>query len=192
MSYCIALYSIASYATGGLGLSQTQAAALQSLLAAGFLLGRPLAGLLLDVGDRINVAILLNVVAGVSCWAIWLPARSFAVLAVFSLVQGCTGGSVWVAAAPVVVEMVGTARSGSALAMFWLAVASSAAFSSPSAIGLLNYSREHLHREGPEAYAISIGFSGALFVLSSMCLCGTKLYRRRVQQVDENPTKVEA
>ncbi|ERS97877.1 hypothetical protein HMPREF1624_06048 [Sporothrix schenckii ATCC 58251] len=183
MSYCIAMYTIASYASGGLGLSQTQAAALQSLLAAGLLVGRPLTGLLLDVGGRINVAILLNIAAGVSCWALWLPARSFALMAVFALVQGCTGGAVWVAAAPVTVEIVGTARSGSALAMFWLVVAPSAAFSSPSAIGLLTYARTHLHKDGAEAYAISIGFCGALFVLSSMFLCGAKLYQRRESNV---------
>lgn len=180
MSYCICMYTIASYATGGLGLSQTQAAALQSLLAAGFLVGRPLTGLLLDLGGRINVAILLNIAAGISCWAIWLPARSFAPMAVFAIVQGCTGGAVWVAAAPVTVEMVGTARSGSALAIFWLAVAPSAAFSSPSAIGLLSYARDHLHKDGPEAYAISIGVCGGLFVLSSLCLCGARMYQRRV------------
>lgn len=180
MGYCIAMYTIASYATGGLGLSQTQAAALQSLLAAGFLVGRPLTGLLLDVGGRINVAILLNVAAGISCWAFWLPARSFAPMAVFALVQGFTGGAVWVAAAPVAVEMVGTARSGSALAIFWMAVAPSAAFSSPSAIGLLTYTRTRLNREGPEAYAISIGVCGGLFVLSSLCLCGAKAYQKRV------------
>ncbi|KIH90276.1 hypothetical protein SPBR_00483 [Sporothrix brasiliensis 5110] len=183
MSYCIAMYTIASYASGGLGLSQTQAAALQSLLAVGFLVGRPLTGLLLDVGGRINVAILLNIAAGVSCWALWLPARSFALMAVFALVQGCTGGAVWVAAAPVTVEIVGTGRSGSALAMFWLVVAPSAAFSSPSAIGLLTYARTHLHKDEAEAYAISIGFCGALFVLSSMCLCGAKLYQRRASNV---------
>ncbi|CAK7227687.1 RNA helicase [Sporothrix curviconia] len=88
MGYCIAMYTIASYATGGLGLSQTQAAALQSLLAVGFLVGRPLTGILLDVGGRIDVAILLNLAAGVSCWALWMPARSFTLLAVFALVQG--------------------------------------------------------------------------------------------------------
>lgn len=184
MSYCIAMYTIASFATGGLGLSQTQAAVLQSLLAAGFLVGRPLTGLLLDVGGRINVAILLNLAAGVSCWALWMPARSFALLAVFALIQGCTGGCVWVAAAPVTVEMVGIAQSGSALAMFWLSVAASAAFSSPSAIGLLNHSRQHLHREGAAAYTISIGVCGGLFVLSSLCLCGARLYCRRAN-VDE-------
>ncbi|EPE02557.1 mfs transporter [Ophiostoma piceae UAMH 11346] len=192
MGYCIAMYTLASYATGGLGMSQTQAAALQSLLAAGFLVGRPLTGMLLDVGGRINVAIILNILAGASCLALWLPSRSFALVAVFALVQGCTGGSVWVAAAPVTAEMVGTARSGSALAMFWMLVAPSAAFSSPSAIGLLNYARHRLHKDGAEAYAISIGFSGGLFVLSSICLCGAKLYQLRMtrehkarQQVQE-------
>ncbi len=185
MGYCIALYTLASYATGALGLSQTYAAALQSLLAAGLLLGRPLTGWLLDVAGRINVAIALNIAAGVSCWALWLPARSFAPLAVFALLQGCAGGSMWVAAAPVVVELVGTPRSGSALAMFWLAVAPSAAFSSPAAIGLLDYSRTHLHREGAAAYSLPIGFCGGLFILSSVCLAGAKVYHLRQQQTNE-------
>jgi hypothetical protein len=49
MGYFIALYSNASYATDGLGLSQRQGAALQSILAAGQVLGRPLVGQALDM-----------------------------------------------------------------------------------------------------------------------------------------------
>jgi hypothetical protein len=43
MSFYVALYSVAIFATDGLGLSQAYGVIVQSLLAAGLMVGRPLA-----------------------------------------------------------------------------------------------------------------------------------------------------
>jgi MFS family permease len=60
MSFYITLYSIAVYATDGLGLSQAEGGVVQSLLAAGVMVGRPLAGFILDKFGRVNMTILLS------------------------------------------------------------------------------------------------------------------------------------
>ena len=60
----IGLYSIPHYAVAGIGLSQTQGAAIQSILSAGQLTGRPLCGLLLDRIGRINGAAIVTVRRG--------------------------------------------------------------------------------------------------------------------------------
>lgn len=106
MGYFIAIYSLATYSTNGLGLSQTQGAALQSILAAGQVVGRPAAGWLLDAIGRCNGTIIVFILAGVSCFAIWLPSRTFGVLVVFALAQGVLGGTIW-SATPVVSKSVG-------------------------------------------------------------------------------------
>ena len=174
MAYFVALYSLASFATHGLGLSQTQGAALQSILSAGQMIGRPLTGLALDLGGRVNLTTLSYITAGLSCLVIWLPAKSFAVLIVFALVQGFVGGTVWSAAAPVTARVVGVPDLASALGMFWLMLVVPSLVAQPIAVALLNYSTGHLGRSGAEAYYVSIGFCGAMGVVSAVLLYGAK------------------
>lgn len=176
MSYYVALYSIAIFATDGLGLSQAHGAATQSLLAAGLMVGRPLAGFILDKYGRINVAIVLSILDGVACCAIWLPARSFAALAVFAFLQGALGGAVWSAAAPVAASVVGVKDLGSAMSIFWLSLVVPVFVGNPLAVLLVNYSRSQMGRSGPDAYAISIGFCGGLAIAAGLCLFGAKYY----------------
>lgn len=176
MSFYVALYSIAIFATDGLGLSQAQGAVVQSLLAAGLMIGRPLAGLLLDKFGRINIAIILSLCNGIACWAVWLPARSFAALAVFALIQGGAGGAVWSAATPVAASVVGVEDLASAMSMFWLSLIIPIFAGNPLAVLLLVYSRDHLGRSGADAYAISIGFCGGLSAAAGFCLYGAKWY----------------
>jgi len=176
MSFYITLYSIAVYATDGLGLSQTQGAIVQSLLAAGVMVGRPLAGFILDKFGRVNMAILLSLLNALACWALWLTSRSFAAISVFAIVQGCAGSAVWSAAAPVAASVVGVKHLGSAMSMFWLILVIPAFVSNPLAVLLQQYSRQHMGRSGPDAYAISIGFCGGLSAVAGLCLYGAKRF----------------
>lgn len=93
MAYTVALFTVATYATEGLGFSQTKASNVQAVLAAGQAVGRPLCGFLLDRYGRLNMAGLLSVLAGLSCLVIWMFARSYGVLIFFALVQGLFGGT---------------------------------------------------------------------------------------------------
>ncbi|KAI9636267.1 UM00103-like protein [Dioszegia hungarica] len=179
LAYFIALYSLASFATSALNLSQTQGAALQSILAAGQMFGRPAWGWLLDKGGRLNMTIRCYLLCGLSTLCIWLPARSFAVLAVFAFIQGVTGGTVWAASTPIGALIVGVKDLQSAMSIFWLVLVIPALTGQPIAIALLEYSRNKLGRDGPEAYYISIGFCGGVAVFSAALLYGAK---RHVQQ----------
>lgn len=176
MSYYVALYSIAIFATNGLGLSQAQGAMIQSLLAAGLMIGRPIAGFVLDKFGRVNMAIALCLVNGIACWAVWLPSRSIASLAAFALIQGGAGGAVWSAAAPVAASTVGVKNLGSAMAIFWLSLIVPCFTGNPLAVLLQEYSLSNLGKSGADAYAISIGFCGALSAAAGFCLYGTKWY----------------
>ena len=178
IAYFVALYSLASFATNGLGLSQAQGASLQSILSAAQMIGRPTWGLCLDKGGRINMSILCYLIVGISSLAIWLPAKSYAVLIVFAVVQGATSGTVWNAAAPLTAQMVGVQDLGSALSVFWLTLFVPALVGQPLAILLLNYSTNHQGRTGPAAYYNSIGFCGAIGIAASFFLLGAKRYQQ--------------
>ncbi|EIW66665.1 hypothetical protein TREMEDRAFT_34616 [Tremella mesenterica DSM 1558] len=176
LAYYVTLYSIPSYATSALSLTQKQGAALQSILSAGQMIGRPTVGLNLDRFGRINMTILAYIISGISCLTIWLPARSFSVLAVFALIQGLVGGTVWSAAAPIITKVVGIQHLGSALGIFWLGLVPPSLCAQPIAIALLEYSKDHLGKQGPEGYYISIGFAGGVSLAAAGILYGSKVY----------------
>lgn len=121
-AFFISVFSLASYATDGLGLSQTQAAALQSVLSVGLTLGRPLWGALSDRFGRLYVPAICYLIAGLSTFAIWLPARSFGVLVAFACVQGLVAGVVWSTATPVLASAVEYRQLEGGLTVFWTAM----------------------------------------------------------------------
>ncbi|CBQ67491.1 related to ESBP6-similarity to Monocarboxylate transporter [Sporisorium reilianum SRZ2] len=187
IGYFVALYSLAAFASSGLGLTQKQASTLQSILAAGQMVGRPLCGLLLDLVGRHPCTIVIQTLAGLTCFAFWLPARSFGLLVVFAVTQGLLGGTIWSSVAPLSAEVVGIRDLPSALAVFWLVTSVPGQFGQPMAVALINYSQKRLGRRGADAYLISIGFCGACFVMSGVMLCMSWRFvrsRNRVQQLE--------
>ena len=64
----------------------------------------------------------------------------------------------------------------SALAIFYLTIATPATLSFPAATALTDYSRSTLNRDGPDAYVISICLGGSLYTLSALMLYGVKRY----------------
>ncbi|EST09734.1 Major facilitator superfamily [Kalmanozyma brasiliensis GHG001] len=187
VGYFVAIYSLAAFASSGLGLTQAQASTLLSILAAAQMVGRPLCGFLLDLVGRHPCTIIIQTLAGLTCFAFWLPARGFGLLVVFAITQGLLGGTIWSSVAPLSAEVVGIRDLPSALAVFWLVMVLPGQFGQPMAIALINYSQDHLGRKGAQAYLISIGFCGACFVVSGVMLGFSWMFvrsRSRAQQME--------
>lgn len=117
------------------------------------------------------MAVAANILAALSCLVIWLPAGSFAVLAIFSIMQGAFGGTILCVIAPVATPVVGAIGVGSALAIFRLIMVLPATFAQPAVVALIDYSRHTLKNEGPDVYQASIILCGGLFALSAAVLC---------------------
>lgn len=187
MGFFITVFSMASYANDALGLSQTQAAALQSILSAGQMVGRPIVGLGLDYLGRINTTIAIHLLSGIACFAFWLPARSFALMAVFAISVGSLGGTVWGATPPIAQSVIGTQHLASALGAYWSVVAIPACFGNPIAIALLDRLQGDATTRTAETYQASIALCGAFFVCAGLVLLGAKRYAqgswRLVQKV---------
>ena len=91
----ILLYSLSSYGTQVVKLSQGQASILTAVLNLGTAFGRPCIGFASDRISRIGVAAVLTLFNGVIIFAIWLPSNSFGLLIFFALVSGATMGTFW-------------------------------------------------------------------------------------------------
>jgi len=173
----IALFSLATYSTQGLGLSQTKGANLQAIMAGGMIAGRPAIGLLLDRYGRLNMTILLTWIAGMTCLVIWMFSRTFGLMVFFAFVHGMVGGTIWTAATPVCADMTSMQHLGSLLSIFWLSIVPPTLVAEAIAVALINYSKTSLGRHGADAFLISIGFAGGCFVFSAMILCGARRWK---------------
>jgi MFS family permease len=92
LGYIVILYSVSAHAVQIAGLTQKQAGILTAVLNLGTGFGRPAAGLISDRFGRVLVAACITLACGVSVFAIWIPATSYAVLVFFSLVSGAILG----------------------------------------------------------------------------------------------------
>lgn len=89
------LFSLPDFALS-IDLSQSQSTEVAIFVTMGTAIGRPFIGFLSDRFGRIKVAALLTLTCGVSCFAIWIPARSFGPTVLFSIISGAILGVFWV------------------------------------------------------------------------------------------------
>lgn len=94
LGYMTLLYSLPDFSKS-IGLSDTQAAATSAFLNLGSAVGRPLVGLLSDRYGRVEVAALVTFFNTIAIFAIWLPARSYAVTVVYAVISGAMLGVFW-------------------------------------------------------------------------------------------------
>ena len=96
LGYITLLYSLPDFSTI-IGLSKTQAAAISACLNLGIAVGRPMIGFVSYRLGRIKVAGVLTFFCGLTCFVIWIPAKSYAVAIIFALISGATVGVFWMA-----------------------------------------------------------------------------------------------
>ena len=74
-------------------------------------------------------------------------------------------------------ELLGIRHLGSALAIFYLFNIAPNLCGEPIALGLVNYSREHLGRSGTGVYKITIGMAGGLYITGGLLLLGSRYWK---------------
>ncbi|MCJ1367174.1 hypothetical protein MMC16_006306 [Acarospora aff. strigata] len=99
LGYITLLYSLPDFADS-LGLTKTQAASIAAYLNLGTAIGRPLIGVASDRFGRLEVAGLLTLFCGVTCFAIWIPATSYGILVFFAILNGGILGVFWMTIGP--------------------------------------------------------------------------------------------
>ncbi|OQN99786.1 hypothetical protein B0A48_14556 [Cryoendolithus antarcticus] len=177
LGYMVILYSVSSYATQVVHLSQAKAGILTAVLNLGTAFGRPASGLLADRYGRVEVSFALTFGCGVSVIALWIPASSYALLMVFAFVSGAILGVFWLSIGPLCAEIAGLKEVPSFLSLCWLAVVLPTTFG--EAIGL------YLRRPslGRWNYLYCQVFAAVAYLVASVFLA--ELWRvRRVEKAE--------
>ncbi|EUC40116.1 hypothetical protein COCMIDRAFT_109615 [Bipolaris oryzae ATCC 44560] len=121
LGYVVLLFSLSDFALS-IGLDRAQATDVVGLLNIGTAVGRPVIGILSDRWSRIDTAGVLTLLCGLSCFAFWLPATTFALTVFFSIVCGAIVGVFWMTIGPLCVEVAGLKNLQSLLSLSWAAV----------------------------------------------------------------------
>lgn len=95
LAYTSLLYSLPDFALS-IGLSDSQSVDLAIIFNLGMAVGRPFIGCLCDRYGRVLVPGILTLACGLASFAIWLPATSFGVTALFAIISGAIVGIFWV------------------------------------------------------------------------------------------------
>ncbi|KAF2161857.1 hypothetical protein M409DRAFT_69405 [Zasmidium cellare ATCC 36951] len=121
LGYIALLFSLSDFALS-IGLSSQQATDTIGLLNVGTAIGRPAIGILSDKSSRLNVAGALTLICSLFTFAIWIPAQSFAPLAVFAVLAGAVLGVFWMTIGPLCVEVAGLKNLQSLLSLSWITI----------------------------------------------------------------------
>lgn len=136
IGYVVLLFSLPHYAES-LGLSQTQGSIVGAMLNLGMAIGRPLIGYYSDAWGRLNMAGLMTGLCGILCLAIWVPAKSFAVLLVFAIPAGGVAGIYWGTVSAVTAEVVGLKRLPTVFGIICVALVAPTTFAEPIALEIV-------------------------------------------------------
>ncbi|KUJ12631.1 MFS general substrate transporter [Mollisia scopiformis] len=121
LGYITLLYSLPNFSES-IGLNKNQAAAISAYLNLGVAIGRPMIGLTSDRLGRIEVAGFMTFFCGVTCFAIWIPAKVYGVTIFFAIISGAVVGVFWMTVAPIAVEVAGLSQVPSLLSLMWITI----------------------------------------------------------------------
>ena len=95
LGYITLLFSLPDFSRS-ISLDSSQAANIAALLNLGTAIGRPFTGIISDRYGRLETAGVLTLFSGLTCFVIWIPAKSYAVTIVFAILNGAVLGVFWV------------------------------------------------------------------------------------------------
>lgn len=104
LGYITLLYSLSDFSLS-INLDRTKATNITALLNLGTAFGRPCIGVVSDRLGRFEVATGLTFLCGLTCFALWVPATSYALTIIFALVSGAVLGVFWVVSSPNFVQL---------------------------------------------------------------------------------------
>ena len=176
LGYIAVMYSLASYSVAS-GLTYSQGSIVTSCFSVGGLVGRPLTGFIADNVGRINMASMMSIFAGLTCFAIWIPAHNYATLIVFSIAVGASSGVFWSLGTPVTAEVVGIKHLASAQSILWLCMVPPCLLAEVIALAIVGASSSGSN--SGSAYLGTIIYAGSAMVVGGLSLLWTKFEQQR-------------
>ncbi|KAK1142246.1 hypothetical protein N8T08_007990 [Aspergillus melleus] len=136
LGFIALIYSLPHYASS-IGLSPQQGSVAGAILNLGLAIGRPLTGYISDSFGRITVSTFMTAFCAIVCFAIWIPAQSYAPLLVFAILSGMVSGTFWGTITPVTAEVVGLSRLPTTFSMICLMLVVPTTVAEPVALSLV-------------------------------------------------------
>lgn len=182
LGYITLLYSLPHFATT-IGLTAQQGSLANALLNVGLALGRPIIGYASDLFGRINTAMMMTAICALFCFALWIPANGFPLLATFSLLVGGLCGIFWSTITPILAECVGLGQLSSTFGFVCTLMVFPTTFAEPIAMTLVGASGN--------TYLTAQVFVGCVFVVGASSLWVLRAWkivgiRTRAEQVSES------
>lgn len=160
--YVVILYSVADF-TRSLGYSSYQGSVASAVVQVGFAIGRPIAGFLSDMYGPTTITAISYYLSALFALAMWIPARNYATIISFAILEGLVVSTIFPTAAPTVARLVGLGKLNVCFCMLWLFLGLAGTFSEAIAAALTS-SRS----EDPTLYRNTAIFTGCSFV---SCAC---------------------
>lgn len=162
LGYMVLLYSLGNYGKT-LGLDQTQAGVVITMVNLGTGIGRMFVGVISDRLGRVTVTGTCAGLSGIACFAWWINALDYGALLSFGLVVGMIFGVYWATVAPVSAEVVELRDLPSMLSLVWLTDVTPSLFSEVIAL--------KLRRSGPDRpYLYTQVYSGLCYLMAALFL----------------------
>lgn len=182
LGYITLLYSLPHYAAT-IGLTARQGSLANALLNVGLALGRPVIGYASDIFGRINTAMIITATCALLCFALWIPANGFPLLAAFAFLVGGLCGIFWSTITPILVECVGLGQLSSTFGFVCTLMVFPTTFAEPIAMTLVGASGN--------IYLTAQVFVGCVFVVGASSLWVLRAWkivgiRPKAEQVSES------
>ncbi|CAI5757307.1 unnamed protein product [Candida verbasci] len=164
--YVILLYQLANF-TVSLGYSEYQGSIVSAMVQVGSCFGRPPVGYLSDRFGSATVGSIIYIIVGIFALAMWIPARNYATVIIFALIQGALMGSLYVIIAPLIARCFGINKMNMIFAYTWFFLGLSGIFSPVIGLKLTTGSASGYD---PTRYVDPAIFSGVVFLASGVSL----------------------
>jgi len=170
------LFFMPSYCTA-IGISGTQTSAVLAVASGVGAAGRIIAGQVADMVGPINILISFNMMAGLLCLIVWLPARSLGVMMVFALFWGFFSPVYWALSVPTAAKIVGLQKLSAAVSIGFLVNVIPPIFAAPigSMIIARTASNANISQNSPGAYGGLIVFCAITPIVAALFLVPVRL-----------------
>ncbi|KAM9902834.1 hypothetical protein OXX79_003726 [Metschnikowia pulcherrima] len=183
LGYVVVLYNMANFTTS-LGYSAYQGSIASAMVQVGSVLGRPVVGRLSDRLGAITITCAAYFLAAVFVFALWVPAKNYATIIAFCVIQGSIMGSIFATIAPICAKLFGLNRVGVSLGMLWIFLGISGMASPVIGLALKTGGAGYV---GSDQYLHCSIFSGAAFVacfLTLLVMRGYVIHRHEMAESD--------
>ncbi|KAM0691062.1 hypothetical protein Q7P36_009833 [Cladosporium allicinum] len=173
LGYITLLFSLSDFALS-IGISPQRATDVIGLLNVGIAIGRPIIVIASDKSNRIDVALALTLICGLSCFALWIPVQSYGLLVFFSLLAGAILGVFWMTIGPLCVEVAGLQNLQSLLSLSWMTIILPTTFSQVIALKIRR-------PESQRPYLFPQIFVGLCYILAALIMLELRRAKRRMR-----------